>query len=49
MQDMNIDDITFSDLNGDGNDILTEEKFKAILRQKGMDSSEDDETMNQNK
>ena len=39
---IDIDTFTYSDLQNEDNDVLTEEKFKAILRQKGMDSSDEE-------
>lgn len=49
LKDMNIDEITFTDLDGNEDDIVTAEKLKAILRQKGMDSSDDEEMLNESK
>ena len=39
---VDIDNFQFSDLMYEDNDILTEEKFKAILKQKGMDSTDEE-------
>lgn len=39
---IDIDTFTYSDLLNEDDDVLTEEKFKAILRQKGMDSSDEE-------
>ncbi len=40
---IDVDNFTFSDLQDVDTEIITEEKFKAILREKGMDSSDEED------